>query len=34
MHLSLEALLRLVELVLICQSPGWAFVFGYLLAKR
>ena len=34
MHLAPEELLRLIELVVICQIPGWTFLLGYFLAKR
>ena len=34
MDLNLEALLRLIELILVCQLPAWTFVLGYILAKH
>jgi len=34
MDLTLEQLLRLVELILIYPIPGWTLLLGYFLAKR
>jgi len=34
MDLTIEELLRLIGLILVCQSPAWALLLGYLLAKR
>ena len=34
MELTLEQVLRLIELVFICQIPGWTLLLGYFLAKR
>jgi len=34
MDLAPEELLRLIELVFVCQIPGWTFLLGYILAKR
>jgi hypothetical protein len=34
MDLAPEELLRLIELILVCQIPGWTFLLGYILAKR
>ena len=34
MDLAPEELLRLIELIFICQIPGWTFLLGYILAKR
>jgi hypothetical protein len=34
MDLAPEELLRLIELIFICQIPGWTFLLGYFLAKR
>jgi hypothetical protein len=34
MDLAPEELLRLVELIFVCQIPGWTFLLGYILAKR
>ncbi len=34
MDLTLEELLRLIELIFVCQIPGWTLLLGYFLAKR
>jgi len=34
MDLTLEQVLRLIELIFICQIPGWTLLLGYFLAKR
>jgi hypothetical protein len=34
MDLTLQELLRLIELILVCQIPGWTLLLGYFLAKR
>jgi hypothetical protein len=34
MDLTLEELLRLIALILVCQIPGWTLLLGYFLAKR
>ena len=34
MDLTLEQFIRLIELIFICQIPGWTLLLGYFLAKR
>jgi hypothetical protein len=34
MDVTLGELLRLIELVLICQIPAWTLLLGYFLSKR
>ena len=34
MDLTLEQIVRLIELIIICQIPGWTLLLGYFLAKR
>jgi hypothetical protein len=34
MDLTLEQFLRLLELIFVCQIPGWTLLLGYFLAKR
>lgn len=34
MDLTLQELLRLIALIVVCQIPGWTLLLGYFLAKR